>query len=240
MPVYSGGGDNRNGVRAAKDRVEAGAADLRNTESTVFSQVVAAYMDVLRTEALTALAANKRVGIAHQSRSHQRQVPDRRPDHHRCRPVALALAVAEGDLQQAEANLIAARETYIRLVGSAPGELDAPPPLPGLACDRGRGDCHRAGKLIPTSSPRKKRAEAAGYDTKVAGAGRLPTVSVFVNGDYSDFFGTLGGPIAADFAQSEKNRQCRAAADRSPVSGAGFPPRANGRPGHAKTPRWKT
>jgi outer membrane protein len=25
-----------------------------------------------------------------------------------------------------------------------------------------------------------------------------------VNGDYSDFFGTLGGPISADFAQSEK------------------------------------
>jgi outer membrane protein len=50
----------------------------------------------------------------------------------------------------------------------------------------------------------KERAEAAGYDVKVAGAGRLPTVGVFVNGDYSDFFGTLGGPIAANFAQSEK------------------------------------
>ena len=27
---------------------------------------------------------------------------------------------------------------------------------------------------------------------------------MFVNGDYSDFFGTLGGPVAANFAQSEK------------------------------------
>jgi outer membrane protein len=48
------------------------------------------------------------------------------------------------------------------------------------------------------------RAEAAGFDTKVAGAGRLPTVGLFVNGDYSDFFGTLGGPVAANFVQSEK------------------------------------
>jgi len=57
VPVYSGGAI-RNGIAAAKERVEAGQAALRNTESTLFSQVVAAYMDVLRTEALTALATN--------------------------------------------------------------------------------------------------------------------------------------------------------------------------------------
>ncbi|MDP4604836.1 MAG: TolC family protein, partial [Erythrobacter sp.] len=51
VPVYSGGAI-RNGINAAKERVEAGQADLRNTESAIFSQVVAAYMDVLRTEAL--------------------------------------------------------------------------------------------------------------------------------------------------------------------------------------------
>jgi outer membrane protein len=37
----------------------------------------------------------------------------------------------------------------------------------------------------------------------VAGAGRLPTVALFANGQYSDFFGTLGGPIAANFVQAE-------------------------------------
>jgi outer membrane protein len=57
VPVYSGGAV-RNGIAAAKERVEAGQADLRNTESAIFSQVVAAYMDVLRTEALALLAAN--------------------------------------------------------------------------------------------------------------------------------------------------------------------------------------
>jgi len=57
VPIYSGGAV-RNAIAAAKERVEAGQADLRNAESTLFANVVAAYMDVLRTEALVALAAN--------------------------------------------------------------------------------------------------------------------------------------------------------------------------------------
>lgn len=202
VPVYSGGAI-RNGINAARQRVEAGAADLRNTESTVFSQVVAAYMDVLRTEALAALAANN-VAVLRtnlEATSDRFQIGDLTiTDVAQSRS---RLAVAEGDLQQAEANLIAARETYIRLVGSAPGELEAPPPLPGLPDTVGEAIVS-ALENNPNLIAAKERAEAAGYDTKVAGAGRLPTVGLFVNGDYSDFFGTLGGPISAEFAQSEK------------------------------------
>ena len=36
----------------------AGRADLRGSESTLFSQVVASYMDVIQNEALVGLAAN--------------------------------------------------------------------------------------------------------------------------------------------------------------------------------------
>jgi len=131
VPVYSGGAV-RNGIAAAKERVEAGQADLRNTESTIFAQVVAAYMDVLRTEALVALATNN-VAVLRtnlEATSDRFQIGDLTiTDVAQSRS---RLAVAEGDLQSAEANLIAARETYIRLVGSAPGALEAPPPLPGL------------------------------------------------------------------------------------------------------------
>ena len=45
----------KNSVRAARDRIEAGRAVLRGTESAVFSQVVAAYMDVLRDRAVVGL-----------------------------------------------------------------------------------------------------------------------------------------------------------------------------------------
>lgn len=201
VPVYSGGAI-RNGVAAAKNRVEAGQADLRNTESAIFSQVVAAYMDVLRTEALAALATNNVAVLKTnlEATSDRFQIGDLTiTDVAQSRS---RLAVAEGDLQQAQANLIAARETYIRLVGSAPDALEAPPPLPGLPETVGEAIV-AALENNPNLIAAKERAEAAGYDTKVAGAGRLPVVGLFVNGQYSDFFGTLGGPVAAQFAQSE-------------------------------------
>jgi outer membrane protein len=202
VPVYSGGAV-RNAIAAAKERVAAGQADLRNTESAIFSQVVAAYMDVLRTEALVALATNN-VAVLRtnlEATSDRFQIGDLTiTDVAQSRS---RLAVAEGDLQSAQANLIAARETYIRLVGQAPGELDAPPPLPGLPATVGEAIVS-ALENNPNLDAAKQRAEAAGFDTKAAGAGRLPTVGVFVNGDYSDFYGTLGGPISANFAQSEK------------------------------------
>ena len=201
VPVYSGGAV-RNGIRAAKERVSAGQADLRATESAIFSQTVAAYMDVLRTEALTELASNQVevLEVTFQSTSDRFEIGDlTRTD------VAQAgsrLAVAQGDLRTAYANLINAREVYIQLVGRAPMDLQAPPPLPGLPETVGMAVV-TALENNPDLIAAKERAEAAGYDTEVAGAGRQPTIGLFANGDYSDFFGTLGGPVAAQFAQSE-------------------------------------
>ena len=48
IPIFSGGAV-RNGVRGAEARVEAGRADLRGTESDIFTEVVAAYMAVSYT-----------------------------------------------------------------------------------------------------------------------------------------------------------------------------------------------
>lgn len=201
VPIYSGGAI-RNGINAAEERVEAGQADLRATESSVFSQTVAAYMDVLRTEALAELAANQVevLRITFESTRDRFEIGDlTRTD------VAQAqsrLALAEGDLRTSYANLIGARENYIQLVGRAPMGLEAPPPLPGLPDTVGMAVV-TALENNPDLIAAKQRAEAAGYDTDVAGAGRLPTVGLFANYDYSDFFGTLGGPVAANFVQRE-------------------------------------
>lgn len=51
IPLYNGGRI-KNAVRAADGRVAAGQEQLRGTESGVFSQVVAAYNDVLRDMAI--------------------------------------------------------------------------------------------------------------------------------------------------------------------------------------------
>ncbi|BDI59823.1 TolC family outer membrane protein [Qipengyuania nanhaisediminis] len=201
VPIYSGGAV-RNGIAAARERVEAGRADLRATESAIFAQTVAAYMDVLRAEALAQLADNQVdvLRVTFESTSDRFEIGDlTRTD------VAQAqsrFALAEGDLRTAISNLVAARETYIELVGRAPVDLQAPPPLPGLPQTAGEAVA-TALENNPDLIAAKERADAAGYDYEVAGSGRLPTVGLFANYDYSDFFGTLGGPIASDFAQSE-------------------------------------
>ena len=201
VPIYAGGAV-RNAINAAEERVSAGQADLRATESSVFSQTVAAYMDVLRTEALAELAANQVevLRVTFQSTNDRFEIGDlTRTD------VAQAqsrLALAEGDLRTAYANLIGAREAYIQLVGRAPMGLEAPPPLPGLPETVGMAVV-TALENNPDLIAAKERAQAAGYDTDAAGAGRLPTVGLFANYDYSDFYGTLGGPVAANFVQRE-------------------------------------
>lgn len=201
VPVYSGGAV-KNSIKAAEERVSAGRAQLRNAESNLFTQVVVAYMDVLRTEALVALASNQVdvLGVNVEATSDRFEIGDlTRTDVAQSQS---RFAQAEGDLRTAESNLIGARETYIQLVGKAPGKLDAPPPLQGMPSSVSEAVA-TALENNPAFIATKQAAEAAGYDTSAAGAGRKPTVSVFANADYSDFYGTLGGPIAQNFVQSE-------------------------------------
>lgn len=201
VPIYSGGGI-KNATFAAKERSSANRADLRGVEAQVFSQVVAAYMDVLRTEALAQLAANQ-VSVletnlmATSSRYELGDVTLTDVAQSRSR-----LAVATGDLRTAEANVRGAHETYLRFVGKAPAELSPPPPMIGFP--ETIGEAVTIGlENNPDLIAAKERAAAAGFETKAAGSGRLPSLSAFANLDYSDFFGTLGGPIAADFVQAE-------------------------------------
>ena len=189
VPIYQGGRI-RNGIKAAEERVEAGQADLRGAESALFSQTVAAYMDVLRTEALAGLAANQVevLDVTMQATRDRFEIGDTT-----LTDVAQSesrLALAQGDFRNALANLVSARETYIELVGKAPDNLQAPPPLPNLPDTVGTAVV-TALENNPDLIAARQRAQAAGFDTEVAGAGRLPTVALFANGDYSDFFGTL-------------------------------------------------
>lgn len=191
IPIYSGGAV-KNGIAAAKERVVAGQASLRGTESAVFSQVVAAYMDVLRTQALVSLNANQVevLSVNLQATRDRYEIGDLTRTDVAQSESRLALATA--DLRSAQANLILARETYIQLVGSAPDDLAPPPPLPGLPADPVDA-VDIALENNPDLIAARQRAEAAGFDTKVAGAGRLPSVSVFAGLDYNDYFGTLAG-----------------------------------------------
>ena len=57
-PLFNGG-RNRNQIRAADTRVEAGRANLRATEGDVFTEATGAYMDVIRDRSIVSLNENQ-------------------------------------------------------------------------------------------------------------------------------------------------------------------------------------
>ena len=203
VPIYAGGSV-RNGIKAAKTRVESGQANLRGTEASVFSRVVAAYMDVIRDSAIVSLnranvnvlsvnldATNDRFEVGDLTRTDIAQSESR-------------LALARSQLQTAEANLITSRENYIALVGTPPDDLQQPPVLPNLpATPDDAVDVAMADN--PDIIAARKEREAARYDTKAARAGRLPTLSAFTQGAYTNYLGTLGSNIpGASVAQTQQ------------------------------------
>ncbi|OQW45368.1 MAG: hypothetical protein A4S16_13515 [Proteobacteria bacterium SG_bin6] len=189
-PLYSGGSV-KNGIAAAKVRVEGGRATLRGTEADLFTAVVAAYMDVVRDSALVQLnQQNVRVLDVNLQASRDRfQVGDlTRTD---VAQSEARLALAESQLRTAESRLIASRENYVRLVGTPPGELDTPPPLLNLPSDP-----DAAVRVALAENPillaARKALEASGYDIKTARATKKPSIDAFAQGNYTNYLGTLG------------------------------------------------
>ena len=125
MPVYQGGAVH-NSVRAAETRVLAGRDTLRGTEADLFTATVGAYMDVIRDEAIVGLNRQnvKVLDVNLQATKDRFQVGDlTRTD---VAQSEARLALARGQLQSAEAQLISSRENYIRIVGSPPVDLQTP------------------------------------------------------------------------------------------------------------------
>ncbi|HMO76525.1 MAG TPA: TolC family outer membrane protein [Sphingopyxis sp.] len=184
VPIYQGGAV-RNAVKAARYRVEAGQADLRATEASIFAQTVGAYMDVIRDQAIVRLNRNN-VAVLRtnlEATSDRFEIGDlTRTDVAQSQA---RLALAEGDLRTAESNLIRSREAYIRLVGEAPVDLEAPPQLPGLPAT-----VEDAVAIALNNNPDIEAADqlvhASRADIGVARAGRLPRLSATTGAGYNN------------------------------------------------------
>ncbi|MDP5278535.1 TolC family outer membrane protein [Sphingomonas sp. DG1-23] len=201
VPVFSGGAV-RNSVRAAETRVEAGQANLRGAESDIFTQATTAYVDVLRDEAIVRLnQQNTRVLEVNLQATRDRfEVGDlTRTD---VAQSEARLALAQSQLRTAEARLIGSRENYIRVIGTPPGVLAAPPALPNLP-----DDVVTAEQTALANNPFLEAAQlardASRYDVSVARAGRLPQVSIGVGGDYYNYLGSVGSQARAQGLQGD-------------------------------------
>jgi outer membrane protein len=175
VPLYSGGRV-KNSVKAAKTRVEAGRATLRAVEGDLFTQAVAAYMDVIRDRAIVELNQNnvKVLGTNLEATSDRFKIGDlTRTDvaqsEARLQLGRSQLAISQGQAASSEA-------TYRQVIGHAPGQLAPPPPLPPLPANE-----DEAVRIALAGNPDllsvQRQAVAAGYDVRVARAGRLPTLS---------------------------------------------------------------
>ncbi|MFD1036032.1 TolC family outer membrane protein [Sphingomonas hankookensis] len=183
------GGAVRNNVRAADARVDAGRANLRSTEANVFTLVVAAYNDVIRDEAIVRLnQQNLRVLEVNLQASKDRfQVGDlTRTD---VAQSEARLASAQAQLRNAEASLIRSRENYVATTGAPAATLDTPPALPNLPVDPNAA----VGVAVannPSLIAARRTSDAAGFDVRVARAGRLPTINAVGGGSYTSFLGS--------------------------------------------------
>lgn len=221
IPLYQGG-TVRNSVRAAATRVEAGQARLRDTEQSVFSQVVGAYMDVLRDEAVVSLNRNNvdvltvnltatrdRFDIGDLTRTDVAQSEAR-------------LARAQSQLESAQATLIRSRENYIALVGHAPENLEPPAPLPNLpeAVDD-------AVDIAIAENPDLEAAhidaQAAGYDVRSARGSRYPRVSLTSNIAYTNYLGSLSSGIPGRTATQTQTSSAGGVSVTIPIFQGGRP-----------------
>ena len=181
-PIFNGGAT-RNNIRAAETRVEAGRATLRAVEGDVFTQAVAAYMDVMRDRAVVELNANqvKVLDTNLQATSDRFEIGDlTRTD---VAQSEARLELARSRLSIAQGNLAASEATYRQVVGRQPGELAPPPPLPPFP-----PTVEQAVQIALANNPDlvaiSRQAIAAGYDVRVARAGRLPTLTTGLSGTY--------------------------------------------------------
>ena len=187
LPLYAGG-QVRNSVRAANVRVEAGRADLRATEGGIFTEAVAAYMDVIRDRMIVNLnqsqvrvletnlqATRDRFEVGDLTRTDVAQSEAR-------------LALARSTLSTAEGRLETSEENFARVIGDTPGDLQPPPPLPELP-----GTPDQAVQIALANNGDlaaiAARARAAGFDVAAVRGERLPTISAVSSTRY---FNALG------------------------------------------------
>ena len=187
-PLFSGGSV-RNSIEAAKVRVDAARATLRAVEGDVFTEAVAAYMDVIRDRAIVELNANQvRVLTTNLEATRDRfQIGDiTRTD---VAQSEARLSLGRANLATVQGRLLASEENYRRIIGRRPDALQPPPPLPPLPAT-----ADQAVQIALAGNPDllaiTRQGDAAGFDVRTARASRLPTVSAVASGDYAK---TIGG-----------------------------------------------
>lgn len=203
MPIYDGGRSNR-AINSAKENVNAGQFRLKAVEVDIINRTVTSYLDVVRDEALVkhAIGQVNLLTETKDSAARRQELGDLT-----LTDVAQAegrLVAAENSLEVAKSNLTHSRAAFTQIVGEPAGALQPPRTLPTIPKDiddsiRAAVDDH------PNVMAAKADVLSARENVERVDLNFRPKVDGFVNGAYTNYFGTLGGPISSDFRQSEVN-----------------------------------
>jgi outer membrane protein len=175
QPLYNGG---RTGatVDQAENLVQAQRAQLVAAEQQVLLQSIAAYMDVVRADAvLTLNENNEKVVRAERDSARRRRAAGAASDTD-VSQAETRLALAQAQSTQAEAAMKSARAVYRQQIGADPATL-TPPPLPtGLPAGEDEAVAAAAGHPTVVAAEFAEKAARDGVDV-VLGELR-PQVSV--------------------------------------------------------------
>jgi outer membrane protein len=174
-----------NSVKEAKTRVSAARSGLVSTEQQVLLDTVAAYMDVLRDEAVLELQRNNVQVLEKQLQASQDRFDVGEITRTDVAQSEARLSAARSGRIAAEADLAASRAAYERIVGNAPGTLSTPEPLGVIP-----GSEDRALQVALTSNPDLEQArqeeEAARRAIARAKSDLGPEISLVARYQYSE------------------------------------------------------
>lgn len=190
QPIFNGGETIAN-TRSAKKNVKAAREDLKNTEQNILLQAVAAYMDVVRDEAVLELSRSNHQVLQKQLEASKSRFAVGEVTRTDVAQSEARLARASTDVTQAKGALEVSRATFERVIGFKPTKLEKPKDLPTLPTSL--DDALKTALLHnPAYNAAQQREKAAEHEVSAQKAALLPDVSLTGSMSREEGAGTLG------------------------------------------------
>ena len=178
QPLYRGGRTEAV-ISRAENLVQRGRAQLHAIEQQLLFDAATAYLDVLRDQAVLDLTVNNEQVLQRQLAATRDRFQVGEVTRTDVSQAESRLARARADRIQADGNLTSTRATYLKVIGSPPGQLVVPQPLANLP------DSDQAVLEGATNNPNVISArfneKAAQDDIDLVYGEKLPTVSLTGN-----------------------------------------------------------
>ncbi len=175
-PLYRGGRTEAE-TQSAENLVDAGRAQLAETEQRVLLDAVTAYMDVLRNQTVVELNRNNERVVERQLQAARDRFEVGEVTRTDVAQAEARVAQAKADRIGSEGNLISSRATFRQFIGDLPGKLEWPARIGGVPASE-RDALQAASTANPIIVSADFAELAARGDIDAATSGLLPQISL--------------------------------------------------------------